>query len=180
MRALREYRGTLRQWARGPGFPVLHKVFQIGIILKGFNALVELLSGAFLLMFSVERLRSIVHLVSSGQGGSWLRRLWPFSLYRLERWIAPDTKTFFTWFFLSHGAVKAFIIVCLLCGWIWAYPLGITVFSIFIVYQITEILVRHHPVLYFALSVIDAFVIALTVNEWRHAKLSAHRDDATG
>jgi uncharacterized membrane protein len=164
-------RASPHRWALERGFPLLHEVFEIGIVIKGLNAFVELASSAVLFLFSVEKLRSIVDAISLGGGGSWLRRSWPLIFYRLERWIAPDTKAFFSWFFLSHGAIKAFIVVCLLCGWIWAYPLGITVFSVFIVYQVIQILGGHHSILYIVLTLMDIFVIFLTVNEWRHAKL---------
>jgi uncharacterized membrane protein len=156
-------------WWLGRGFPLLHAIFEIGIILKGVNAFVELVSGAILLAFSVERLRAIVDAVAGG-GNAWFRRYWAMIFYRLSQWIAPDTKAFFTWFFLSHGAVKAFIILCLFRGWIWAYPLGIGVFLAFIVYQVAEIVAGQHSTLYTVLTILDALVIALTVNEWRHAK----------
>jgi uncharacterized membrane protein len=162
----------MQTWAQGRGFPILHLVFELGIIIKGFNALVELISGSILLFFSLDKLRSIITLIAGEDKGSWLRRHWALIFYRLDHWLAPDTKVFFTWFFLSHGAVKAFIIVCLFFGWVWAYPLGIAVFSAFIVYQIIEIIGGHHSILYFVLTVLDIFVIFLTVNEWRHAKLS--------
>ena len=142
-----------RNGHRGVDSPFFIKIFQIGIVIKGLNALVELVSGSILLMFSVDKMRSLIN------------------FFRLGQWIGLDTKTFFTWFFLSHGAVKAIIILCLLRGWVWAYPLGIAVFSAFIVYQSIEILGGHHSVLYLILTLLDILVIFLTVNEWNHAKL---------
>ncbi|MDA8426510.1 MAG: DUF2127 domain-containing protein [Treponema sp.] len=162
-----------RGWATGRGFPLLHRVFQIGLVLKGFNALVELASGSVLLVFSVGKLRTLVDSVAGGLGSPWLRRHWASLFYRIGQGIAPDTRTFFTWFLLSHGAVKVFIIVCLLRGWIWAYPLGIAVFAAFIAYQIAQIAAAHHSALFVVLTVLDCLVIYLTANEWRHARLTA-------
>jgi uncharacterized membrane protein len=156
-------------WALEKGFPLFHKIFQLGLILKGINAIVELGSSLLLFLFPLQKLRGIVAGISRLAGGPWLRREWPIIFYRLERWIAPDTKTFFSWFFLSHGAVKAFIVVCLFCGWRWAYPLGISVFSAFIAYQVFEIAKGQHSLLYLVLTILDIFVIYLTTNEWRHA-----------
>jgi uncharacterized membrane protein len=134
---------------------------------------VELASGSVLLVFSAERLRKLVDLVAGGLGSPWLRRHWASIFYRIGQGIAPDTKTFFTWFLLSHGAVKVFIIVCLLRGWIWAYPLGIAVFAAFIAYQVAQIAAAHHSALYVVLTALDCSVIYLTVNEWRHARVTA-------
>ncbi len=157
-------------WATGRGFPILHRIFQVGIVIKGMNAVAELASGCFLLFIPFERLKSSLNLIAGSVGGSWLRRNWALIVSRLDHMMAPDTKAFFTWFFLSHGAVKAFIIICLLRGWMWAYPLGIGVFLAFIAYQVVQIVGAHHSGLYLALTILDVFVVYLTVNEWRHAR----------
>jgi uncharacterized membrane protein len=154
---------------KGGLFRFLHDVFLASLAIKGLNALVELASSLILFLFSVQKLRSIVDYLARLGDVRWLHRYWPMIFYRLERWVAPDTKSFFSWFFLSHGAVKAFIVACLLCGWMWAYPLGISVFLCFIAYQIFEIARGQHSTLYIALTALDLFVICLTANEWRHA-----------
>ena len=166
--------GNFRRWAQGRGFPLLHRVFQLGIVLKGFNALAELISGTILLFSSIDRLREFISSLA-GARNSWLHSHWVVIFSRLEQSMDPGTKNFFTWFFLSHGAVKAFIIVCLLRGWSWAYPLGITVFSGFIVYQVFEIIGGHHSGLYIVLTALDVFVIFLTINEWRHSNDTLRR-----
>ena len=151
-------------------FPILHKVFIVGIILKGINALTEFIISVFLFAFPIDKLRGFAVHLASARRLEWFRSHNVINLSRIESWIGPDTKAFFSWFFLSHGAIKAVIIVCLVAGWVWAYPLGIAVFSGFVVYQIVEMTHRTHAVLYFILTVLDIFVIVLTFNEWHHAK----------
>ena len=151
-------------------YPALHRVFIIGIVLKAMNVLAELVISAILFTLPIDRLRGFAVRLAGGARLEWFRSHNFINIGRIETWIAPDTKAFFSWFFLSHGAIKAVIIVCLIAGWVWAYPLGIAVFIGFVVYQIIEMTQRTHAVLYLFLTVIDIFVIGLTFNEWHHAR----------
>ena len=151
-------------------FPALHKVFVIGIILKGINAFMELCISVALFVFPLDNLRAFAVRLASARWLEWFRSHNIINIPRIENWIAPDMQTFFSWFFLSHGGIKAVIIICLIAGWAWAYPLGIAVFSGFVVYQIIEMTQQTHAILYLFLTILDVFVICLTFNEWHHAK----------
>ena len=151
-------------------FPVLHIVFLLGVLLKGINALTELASGSILLAFPLYKLRELAGSLAGMKGLEWFRQHGILDTVRIGQFIAPDTKAFFSWFFLSHGAVKTLIIICLLAGWIWAYPLGILVFFGFVIFQIVQISMGVHTTLYLILTLLDIFVITLTFNEWHHAK----------
>jgi uncharacterized membrane protein len=151
-------------------FPILHNIFIIGIVLKGLNSLTELSISAILFIFPLDSLRAEAVHLSSVKRLEWFRSHNIINISRIENFAAPDMKAFFSWFFLSHGAIKAIIIICLFARWVWAYPLGIVVFSGFVIYQIIEMIQQNNTLLYFVLTILDLFVIILTFNEWHHAK----------
>lgn len=170
----RRRRGSLIALDRN--YRYLHVIFLIGIILKGFNAMVELIFGSILTFTSIAGMKALVERLAGAIPFRWFNRSWLHLAGRLNHFIAPDTKAFFSWFFLSHGAVKVFIIICLLSGWMWAYPFGIAVFIAFIVFQVVEIAKGNHAAVYAVLTALDIFVILLTLNEWHHARLTKSLD----
>jgi len=152
-------------------YRVGHRVFLIGLVLKGLNALLELVAGTMLLVVPLEVLR--------GWTAAWVGWLTSFAppqwTPRLAAFVAsmePGAVAFVAWYFLSHGVLKAFVIGCLVKGKRWAYPLGIVVFVAFGVYQTWEYF-RTGGVFYIVLDVLDLALIALTAMEWRHAVRTA-------
>ena len=73
---------------------------------------------------------------------------------------------FFALYLAAHGVVKLAIVLLLMRRVALAYPLGIVVFSGFIVTQLHRWSHTHSPVL-LALSALDLVVIGLTWREWR-------------
>ncbi|HVH78741.1 MAG TPA: DUF2127 domain-containing protein, partial [Stellaceae bacterium] len=70
------------------------------------------------------------------------------------------------WYLLSHGAVKLALVVALLCGMLWAYPVSIVVFTAFIVYQLC-LFTLSHAIGLIVLTVFDLLVIWLIWLEYR-------------
>jgi uncharacterized membrane protein len=132
----------------GRAFSV-HVAFEIGVILKGLNGLVELVSGILLLAFGPGAIRRFVHLSSHD-----------------ERFAAI--------YLLSHGIVKGVLVYGLLRGQLWAFPWAIAIFTGFGLYQIIRY-IGHPSIWLIALTVLDVFVILLTIAEWRRLRGSAPR-----
>ena len=148
-------------------FRVTHKIFLVGLALKGLNAAFELVVGSLCLVVPFETLKAWV-----GGGSRWLEVFipagWATKLDGLVVSLSPAAVAFVAWYFLSHGVVKAFVIACLAWGQRWAYPLGIAVFVGFGVYQTWEYF-RAGGAFYLVLDALDLALIVLTVLEWRHA-----------
>jgi len=101
-------------------YRVGHRVFVIGLILKGLNAAAELVGGALLLLLPFVTVQQIVHVI-------------PLNIFR--EGLTEKLVDFAAWYFLSHGALKGVVIACLMWGKTWAYPLGIVIFVGFGIYQ---------------------------------------------
>gem|GEM_PF-1619250 len=151
-------------------YRVTHRVFVLGLLLKGVNATLELAGGTLLLVLPFETLRSWAT-TAVGWVVGILPPGWTGHLTNSLAHLHQGTLSFVAWYFLSHGAVKAFVIGCLLRGKQWAYPLGIFVFLGFGIYQTWEIF-HGGGAFFWVLNALDAGLIALTALEWVHAARS--------
>jgi uncharacterized membrane protein len=137
------------------------------LVLKGFNAAFELVVGGLLLILPPETIRAWTEAVT-GFIRSVLHQAGHGHLAGMLETISMETMIFIAWYFISHGVVKAFVVVCLLARKMWAYPLGIVVFVGFGIYQTWEYF-HGGGNFYMVLNVLDVALIGLTAMEWRHA-----------
>jgi len=133
----------------------IHVAFQIGVILKGLNGLLELIGGMLLLIFPPSAIREfLVHLSHNPA---------------IAQHISPQDERFAAIYLASHGVVKGVLVYALLREKLWAFPWAIGVFAAFCVYQIYRYVVEPSAWL-IALTVLDVAVILLTRAEWRRVK----------
>lgn len=150
---------------------ILHEAFIAGIVLKGVDAVLEIIGGISLLSISPQALnRWMLSLVEHELSG------YPkhFLVGVVENWAhswSAGSQFFAAIYLLSHGVVKLFIVAVLLKGKTWAYHAGIIFFFLFIVYQLYRYSYTHSPWL-IVLSVFDIAIIYLTWEEYKHVKQS--------
>ncbi len=125
----------------------IHLVFQIGVILKGLNGLLELIGGVLLLF-------GLSHNTA------------------LARHLPPHDERFAAIFLLSHGVIKGLLVYGLLREKLWVFPWAIGVFAGFGVYQIYRYFVEPSGWL-IDLTVLDVGVILLTWAEWERIRGTA-------
>ena len=130
----------------------IHRLFVVSVAAKGLHALIEIAGGLALYLFSSDTI------------GRWVDHIDP------HEWLAShvdfDQQRFFAFYLLSHGVLKAAVVVALLREKLWAYPAAIALFGAFIAYQLYRYSYTHDMAL-IALSVFDLFVIALAIHEYR-------------
>lgn len=81
-------------------------------------------------------------------------------------------ETFYTIYLLIHGGLNLGLVLALLAGLRWAYPVSIAALAGFIAYQLVKFANTGDWIM-IALSVLDIFVIWLIWREWQaHAKAS--------
>ena len=130
----------------------VYRLFQVSVALKGLHGLVEIAGGVALALFSTD---SILRL-----------------LYRFDKhdWFAPSftggEHHYYTFFFLSHGALNLALAVGLLLEKLWAYPATFAVLALFIAYQLFRFTHVHDPGL-ILFSLLDVLVIALAWHEYQ-------------
>src|SRR5467141_479567 len=125
----------------------LHVAFQIGVILKGLNGLLELIGGILLLAFPPSAIQRFVVELTHNE-------------------LSRRAQTFAAIYLLAHGVIKAVLVYALLKDKLWAFPWAIGVFTAFGIYQIYRYVVQPSGWL-IALTILDVIVIALTWLEWQ-------------
>lgn len=147
----------------------LRDTFRAGITLKGIDGILEAI-GAVLLWFVKPSSISAISMVLFEHELPLARHDFiAIHVLHISEKLARGGKTFACIYLLSHGLVKAALVVALWFDKLWAYPLTIAVFSIFSCYQIYRFTHTHSIVLAF-LTVFDVLIICLTWAEYRAQK----------
>jgi len=134
----------------------LHQLFIVSVVLKGLHALVELVGGIALYLFSTNRIAG--WLWEAGQSNDWIERF--------ANSFSTREHHFYAFYLVSHGVVNGLIVAGLLLRKLWAYHATFVVLTLFIAYQAYRYSYTHDIGL-IVITVIDLIVVALTWNEYR-------------
>lgn len=146
----------------------IHNLFEITIFVKGFNGVFEILIGLLFLFSKGDNLHRLM-LSAANRGLAALTESPVHYLTSQAGGISPSTQFFIAIYFLFYGAVNIFLVIFLVQGKLWAYPVAITCFTGFIVYQIYRFYLHHSGLLLF-LTFFDVFLVALTFLEYRRIR----------
>lgn len=148
---------------------VFHKIFEIGVLLKGAHALIECIGGVALALVSP---KVIAHLVSALTQDEPIASPTDFiggHMLGFAQSLTASTVHFYAFYLLSHGAIKLFLVYGLLKGRMWAYPSALIVLGLFVAYQLYRFSYTHSPGL-IALTAFDLIVMALIWYEYRQVR----------
>ena len=142
----------------------IHELFEVGIVLKGLNALAQIVLGGLLLVFPnvAEVVRALVVNELVEDPDDFLAT----HFQTLTSTISPQTQLFAALYLLSHGLIKIVLVAGLLRDKLWAYPASLAVLSLFIAYQVIKFL-DNHSVMLVLLTVFDLVVMWLIWHEYR-------------
>lgn len=147
----------------------IHYVFEITLLLKAFYAVTEILGGVLALLISKSYLMNSVLLFTQDELSEDPKDLIAHYLIQGAQNFSVTSQHFVAFYLVSHGIVKLFLIIGLLRKKLWAYPLSIVVFGLFIFYQIYRYSYTHSMWL-FLLTILDIIIIWLTLHEYRYMK----------
>ncbi len=143
----------------------IHEVFRVSVLLKGAHALLECISGLALALVSVDTIsRTLIWLTQDELTEDPHDKI---ALYFQNAANSFDikTKSFYSFYLLSHGIVKLFLVAGLLREKLWAYPASLAVLGLFIAYQVYRYL--YLPSLgLIVLTIFDLFVMVLIWHEY--------------
>lgn len=143
-----------------------HRIFQVSLLFKGAFAAVEILAGISAYFVTQQFLFKLVERLMRQELLEDRRDLIASYLLTSVDHFSLSTRNFTAAYLLSHGVIKLWLILGLLRGKLWYYPLAIGVFGLFIVYQLYRFTLSHSLWLVM-LTVVDVVVIALTWQEYR-------------
>ena len=129
----------------------------------------EIVGGILLLGLNPQTVNRVILALTEGELSKDPNDLVANFLVKVAHDFSLSGKYFGMLFLLSHGVIKLFLIVALYKKKLWAYPTAMAVFSLFILYQMYRYSFSHSFWLV-VLSILDIFVIWLTVLEYRNLK----------
>lgn len=153
----------------------LDNAFDTVIIAKGVFGLIEFGAGIAMFFVSPDAMRSwLSKLTAHFHHSESHSHLWQWFEHLADR-IDVHATVFAAVYLAAHGLVKLVIVVGLLRGQAWAFPVMVWVTVAFIVYQIWE-MAHHFSWAMAALTIFDFVVLWLTLSEWRarRARTSAN------
>ena len=147
----------------------LRRLFQIGVVIKGVDGVLETVGGALFLAVSRSTLTRIVFHLTRPELLEDPDDLIANALRHAFSHLSASGKLFGSVYLLVHGAVKIFLVIYLLRNRLWAFPTAIALIIAFIGYQIYR-LSTHFTCTVLALTILDAIVIVLIWHEWRYLR----------
>lgn len=144
---------------------VAENLFRYSLFIKAFDGCVEIISGLLLTVIKADRINAII--ISYAHDELTEEPHNQFAAYFLNHGhISSQTAAFTAVLLIARGVVKILVITGLLQHRIWVYPVAIIVFAAFMIFELYTYSTSH-SVFLLALAIFDAFVIALTVREYR-------------
>lgn len=144
----------------------IHQIFVASVLFKGAHALVEVVSGIALYLFSTRTLVAMMLRYSQDELIEDPHDWFGLRLLGFARGFSVQDHHFYAFYLLSHGIVKSVLVIGLLRQKLWAYPVSVAVFGLFIAYQLYRYSYTHEVAL-MLLTAFDLFLIVLTIHEYR-------------
>lgn len=143
--------------------------FEASIILKGIHSIIEIVSGLAFFFVSQQFIMKIVEYLIKEEIIEDPSDFVATHLYSSAEQLTISSQHFAAFYLISHGVVKLFLVFNLLKKKIWAYPMAIVIFGLFIFYQIYRYATTGSIFLIF-LTILDLIVIILTFHEYKYLK----------
>ena len=144
----------------------LDKAFEISILLKAVDGIIEIIGGLLLLFVSAATINKIAVLLTSEELSQDPHDFIASHVLHYAQHINHGSLIFGSIYLLTHGLVKVILVVEILRNRLWAYPGLIIVTSTFMLYQIYQF-GYSGSISLLSLTVFDGFVVWLTVLEYR-------------
>jgi uncharacterized membrane protein len=147
---------------------LFHRLFKIGIWIKGIDGVLETIGGILFLIVSPAALNRYIRIFTQHEVHDWLGvelRHWAANLHHGSKLIGGA-------YLLGNGIVKSFLAIGILRNKPWCYPTAIVILSLFVCLQLARLL-SHFSIPMLTGTIIDIAVVLLIAREYRHAKPNA-------
>jgi uncharacterized membrane protein len=153
---------------------LLDQTFEVVIILKGLDGMLEVIGGLLLLVVSPATIDRVVTSLTHHELSEDLHDFVATHLLKTAHGLTGAAVLFGAVYLLAHGLVKVVLVAALLKNQLWAYPWMIALLGVFIVYQLYRLSLRVSVGLT-VLTIFDAFIAWLTYREYRRQLAVARR-----
>jgi uncharacterized membrane protein len=153
---------------------LLDQTFEVGIILKGLDGVLEVIGGLLLLVVSPATIDRVVTSLTQHELSEDPHDFLATHLLKTAHGLTGSAVLLGAIYLLSHGMVKVILVAALLRNQLWAYPWMIGFLGVFIGYQVYRLSFQPSVGLT-ALTIFDAVIAWLTYREYRKQRVVARR-----
>lgn len=145
----------------------VHRAFQLGILLKALDGVLETACSIVFLSTPTFEIRHVLALLTRQYLSEDPHDFLANALIHLTEHFSVSTQHFASIYLFVHGMVKVGLVGGLLRGLHWAYPAALLVLTAFIFYQLYRLIYTHSVVL-LLLTVVDSVIVFFIWREWRY------------
>jgi len=145
---------------------LLDWTFEIALIFKGFDGLLEIFGGAVLLLLSKETLNGWLVSATQHELSEDPHDFLYTHLLNSGQHLLATSQIYAALYLLSHGLVKVVLVGAVLRNKLWAYPWMMGFLILFIGYQV-YLFVLSQSFGLGLLTVFDVFIVWLTYREYQ-------------
>jgi uncharacterized membrane protein len=148
---------------------ILHRFFELGILIKGVDGGFELVGGLLLTFLSPSAINRVVFFFVEGELKEDPTDLVANLLLHTTR-SAIEVRVPASVFLIVHGVVKLVLVAGLATNRLWSYPAAILVFAGFTIYQLYQ-LSQQYSLFLEIVTILDVIVVLLVIAEYRHMRI---------
>lgn len=152
-----------------PHRPLRERLFHAGILLKFLDGVLETIGGIVLWVIGPWSIIDWVFRVTQDEISEDPHDFVATHLRHAATHISLSGEHFMAAYLFIHGVVKIVVVLALFRNKLWAYPVSLTVFCAFIVYQLYRFTITHAVAL-ILLSAFDLAVVWVIWLEYRSAR----------
>ena len=149
----------------------VHILFDISLIGKAVDGVLEVIGGVVLFFVNPDQINEILRVLTQHELSEDSHDVLSNLLLHSVQNLSTGTEVFAAFFLLWHGVVKVGLVWALFRRHLWAYPIAIVAFGLFLAYQVYRYS-HTRSVWLLALSILDLFVIVLTWLEYKRLRTS--------
>lgn len=144
---------------------LLKKAFDVGVVLKGIDGLLEIIGGILLFFLKPQVLDNILRVLTQHELSEDPNDFIANYILQNAQHLSISSKYFGIYYLFSHGIVKIVIVSGLLLNKLWAYKVGLIFLSLSILYQTYRFILNGSMGMLF-LTLFDIVVIGLVWKEY--------------
>ena len=145
--------------------------FYGGLVIKGVDALIEFIGGIILIVLNHEGLNRLISLIALPELIEDPKDMVMNYFITIGQNFSINSQHSVAVYMILHGTTKLAIVWVLLTKKMWAYPLAIFVFALFIAYEMYSYM-NNKSVLMLMMVIIDIVIFVMIILEYKRLKAS--------
>ena len=152
-----------------------HRMFEIALLLKGLNGIVELIGGTLVLFVPLRTVNQVVLWLTASEieddPNDWLAN----ALIDAAEKLSMGTKLYASLYLLAHGAVKIVLVYSMWREKLWAFPVGLALIGGLVCYSLYRF-THTHSVALLIFAAIDLIIMWFIWREYLVRRQPAMQD----